>query len=203
VFSKDLIGLSDSIQQMAPQAICCKLYGFQTSRTNFTDAENNHGDSENKENSLGGSTNSSMAALNDDEDLIKASNLLVRLLSNKPFMATAYKRFCVSKKIDNRLPLQTDNNAKPIEVVIHLFQPNELDVLGGGESSIDEINENKEDLKFRNACYLVKHLLGQNRALGESSVSVEKYLAAAKEKINDFDLDRHLDENMETTVAFG
>jgi len=76
-------------------------------------------------------------------------------------------------------------------------------VLGGGESSMDEINENKEDLKFRNACYLVKHLLGQNRALGESSVSVEKYLAAAKEKINDFDLDRHLDENMETTVAFG
>ncbi len=196
VYCKDLIALSDTIQKIKPQAICCHLYGLQNLRM-----ETFLTDSENKENSL--SFNKILTALDDDEHFIKASNLLNKLLCDKPFMASTFKRFSESKTMDNFLPLQTDNNAKPIEVVIHLFEKNELEMLKRGDRKLNEIKQNKEELKFRDVCYLIKHMLGQNKSGVEGSISLKDHSAKDRDKIDNFDLKNHLDANKETTVMLG
>jgi len=89
--------------------------------------------------------------------------------------------------MDNFLPLQTDNNAKPNEVVIHLFEKNEQEIFKGGERKLNEINQNKEELKFRDVCYIIKHMLGQNKSGLEGSISLKDHSAKNRDKIENFD----------------
>jgi hypothetical protein len=208
VRAKDLINISEYIQQIAPQAICCKLHGFPTLKTNFcTDADI---DKENTiERSMNGteSFNSSVANIKTEEEMMQATAIVTRLLNNKPFMATVYKRFAIYKKIDNRLPLQADNNCKPIEIVIHLFPPNEYEFMS--ENFIDEMNENKEDLKFRNVTFVAKHLLNNGtdkytfNGKKNDDISVIEKIIATEDKIGEIDLKRLLNKDQEITVLFG
>ena len=205
VRAKNLIHLSEFIQQTAPQAICCKLHGFQTNKTSFADADT---DSENKENSCDDSHNDtgSTVGYDDDEESRLASSLFVKLLNNKPFMATAFKRFNMSKRIDNRLPLQADN-LKPIEVVIHLFKPEEFEHnVSPNNNYVDEINDVKTDLKFRNASYLLKLLIEETKNKTQKRVnSVEKHFISSTplSPIHRLNLAKLLNENRELVVSFG
>ena len=139
--------------------------------------------------------------------MMQATAIVTRLLNNKPFMATVYKRFATYKKIDNRLPLQADNNCKPIEIVIHLFPPNEYEFMS--ENFIDEMNENKEYLKFRNVTYVAKHLLNNGtdkytfNGKKNDEISVIEKIIATEDKIGEIDLKRLLNKDQEITVLFG
>lgn len=148
-----------------------------------------------------------------EEEMMQATAIITRLLNNKPFMATVYKRFATYKKIDNRLPLQADNNCKPIEIVIHLFQPNEFESMSISKNYIDEINENKEDLKFRNVTFVVKHLLnydtdksqnGPKRTCEDVSM-LEKLTTqiTTQDKIVELNLKKIVNEHQELNVLFG
>lgn len=194
---------------MAPQAICCKLHGFGTSKTSFENAEL---DTENKENTFQNDTSnsSSISQINNDEDLTQASALFSNIVDKKPFMATAFKRFNTSKKVDNRLPLQTDNNSRPIEIVIHLFHVNEFENVNVSvnENYIDDINENKANLKFRNVCYILKLLLDvqKNRLSSKSHEykSIEKFFCTQSNKITRVDLKKYLNgENEIHSITIG
>jgi hypothetical protein len=222
---KDLIHISEFIQQTAPQAICCKLHGFQASSTSgkifgFSEFDKSidsiSNSFENKENNY--LITSSRNQLTDDtkdleEEYQLASNLLVKLLNNKPFMATAYKRFNLSKRIDNRLPLQSDN-LKPIEIVIHLFKPEEFEqnVLLNNSNYVNDINDLKTDLKFRNASYLLKHLIedtknkskNKNSQLQQQKLQYQKSFQQQNNTILRLDLLKHLNEKQELAgIQFG
>lgn len=107
VHLNDLLQLSEQIQLIAPQAICCKLNGFQSAKSEFEDAESG---------SESESTNE--VHLNNVFEMFKT------ILGNgTEFAATIYKQFSINKKISNFVPVQSDNT-KPIEIVIHLFDLN-------------------------------------------------------------------------------
>lgn len=104
----DLIVVSETVQCIAPQAICCKLYGSDSSSPNFLDASQ--------------SINESVYENSTLVDQFK------QILQNQPFQASIYKQWSLEKKIINFVPLQSDN-LKSIEIVIHINGQNLTDYL--------------------------------------------------------------------------
>ena len=104
----DLIVISQAVQCIAPQAICCRLHGWDVKLANFMDASQSINDS-----------NCDNGTLVDQ---------FKQLLENRPFQASIYKQWSLEKKIINFVPLQSDN-MNSIEIVIHINGQNLIDSL--------------------------------------------------------------------------
>ncbi|CAF0857163.1 unnamed protein product, partial [Brachionus calyciflorus] len=112
VYVTEIISISETIQSIAPQAICCKLNGFDkdsNKNQNFLDASESFNDSD---------------QFNDNFYV----ESFKKMLKNEKFQASIYKQWLISKKIINLVPLQSDN-LKPIEIVVHLDNQNLTDLL--------------------------------------------------------------------------
>jgi hypothetical protein len=120
------------------------------------------------------------------------------------------KRFNLSKRIDNRLPLQSDN-LKPIEIVVHLFKPDEFEQnVSVNYNYVDDINELKNDLKFRNVSYLLKLLVDETKQKLKSQQEPKqpahlkpRESDKKKRSIRKLDLMDYVDKNREIQVQFG
>lgn len=164
--SKDIIFVSESIQQFAPQAICCKLNGFSTSSSRLPFADADVSDLTNETN-----------CDSSDLEFKQETDLFLKLTNNKPLMATVYQNYCHLKKISNIIPLQSDNYMKPIEIVMH---------------SVSE----QDDLESNNLTHLIKKQLSIKKLpLFESSdtlkktierFNIRKYLNSDEEMVAEF-----------------
>jgi hypothetical protein len=172
--SKDLICVSDYVQQFAPQAVCCKLNGFSSfTKSNFADADSS--ETQNDTNEINSLSNYEVNCIDDEFKL--ETEAFLKFLSKKTFLATVYKRFIFLKKIENIVPLQTDNYLKPIEIVIHLYENPFTDDL------------NVTGLESFNVTYLIKQTLSQ-----KSSKNIKQ------RKMCLFSLEKHMNAEQETMV---
>ena len=155
VASKDLLMISDVIQQIPPQARCCRLYGFQTVRDEFADAEE---------------TEPTRANESNETDLKKANLAFIHLLKDKKFMATIYKRFALQNLIDNQIPLQSDIS-KPIEIAIHVYKEGdeESDSLNSSINFINVLNGEKTANQSRNLTLIIKKMIDKETKSSSSS----------------------------------
>jgi hypothetical protein len=158
VASKDLLTISDVIQQIPPQARCCRLYGFQTARDEFADAEE---------------TEPARANESNEHDLKKANLAFIHLLKGKKFMATIYKRFSSQNRIDNQIPLQSDIS-KPIEIAIHVYKEDdeESNSLNSSINFINGLNNaEKTTDQSRNLTLIIKKMIDKET---KSSSSIRR-----------------------------
>ena len=95
----------------------------------------------------------------EEEASLKAVDKLFKatLANKRKLMVTSYKRFSTnSNRLDNFVPLQT-NNTYPIEVVIHLFnEEDNLDALNSSMSIVKQINDEQSDEQARNLTIIIK-----------------------------------------------
>lgn len=172
--SKDLIFLSEYVQQVAPQAVCCKLNGFSL-KPNSSNDDTSVTLSE---------TSEFQAVLCQDQEYKYATEYFMQLLYEKPFMATVSMRYSHFNKIENVLPLQADNYLKPIEVVIHLFE----------KPISSPISSPVSDLDSQNITYLIKQMISENLKHDDNN--------ADKNLIKKFNIKMHLNNENELVAEF-